>query len=410
MAWRLGLRESLANAEYDHMSDCIELNSVNHHVLAKQHLANNPTSVALTSVVRDVVGLHATNSRTPYLSLLARMPGFEKEQLQEALYDSHLLAKLRCVRKTIYIQCADNLPALWAATGSTAAKASENFMIYRGVSMADYEVLSERILKMLSENPMTAAQVKQELATDQDISAVLYYMCDSGLLLRMDPVGGWLDRQHRYAVFSEIYPDMDLQVLEEKEGVAKLVRQYIGAFGPVSDDDIVWWTGLGKIRVRSAVRSLRGELVDVRICGRSDAYHMLQDDLDALGDLQSVVSPNVNLLPALDGYLMGYADRSRFLQPKFSDRVLDRSGNITNVVLVDGQILGVWDVDDSTVPTVKVHMFEFVQHLAGEKIYAQAKRAGSFIFGKDVRFRQCDKMKPLDSRPAGAFMSPLADC
>jgi hypothetical protein len=198
--------------------------------------------------------------------------------------------------------------------------------------------------------------------------------------------------------------------LDEREAIAALVRDYIAAFGPVTDADVVWWTGLGKIRVRSALRSLRSELINVRICGQSDSYYMLKDDLSALRNLQSVARPNVNLLPALDGYLMGYADRSRFLDPKYRERVMDRSGNITNVVMVDGQILGVWDVADETVPSVKVHMFEFVQHLAGEKIYAQAKEAGEFICGREVRFRQCDKMEPLESQPAGAFMAPLTSC
>jgi hypothetical protein len=398
------------DAEYSHMTDCIELNSVNHYILAKQHLANNPSSAALTSVVRDVVGLHATSSRTPYLSLLARMPGFKKEQLQHALYEGHSLARIRCVRKTIYVHTAENLPVLYAATGSTVARASENFMIYRGVSLTEYESLSERILKMIASGPLTAAQIKEELATDLDVSAVLYYMCDSGLLLRDRPVAGWLDKQHRYSLFSEVYPGLALDALSERDAIASLVRDYIAAFGPVTDADIVWWTGLGKIRVRSALRSLRSELVDVRICGQPDRYHMLKEDMGALRDLQSVVTPNVNLLPALDGYLMGYADRARFLDPKFRERVMDRTGNITNVVLVDGQILGVWDVADQTLPTVKVHMFEFVQHLAGEKVYAQAKQAGEFIYGREVRFRQCDKMEPLESRPAGAFMAPLAEC
>jgi len=392
------------------MMDCIELNSVNHYVVAKQHLANSPASAALTSVVRDVAGLHASNTKTPYLSLLARVPGFKKEQLHNAIYQGHSLAKIRCVRKTLYVHCAENLPLLYAATGSTVAKASENYMIYRGVSLADYEVLSERILRMLAGSSLTAAQIKDELVTDLDISAVLYYMCDCGLLVRDSPVAGWLDKQHRYSLFSEVYPSLNLAALDERDAVAALVREYIAAFGPVTDADIVWWTGLGKIRVRSALRSLRSELIDVRICGQSDRYHMLEDHLGALRDLQSGGSPNVNLLPALDGYVMGYTDRSRFLDPKYRDRVMDKSGNITNVVMVDGQILGVWDVADETSPSVKVHMFEFVQHLAGEKIYAQAKEAGEFICGREVRFRQCDKMEPLESRPAGAFMAPLSGC
>ena len=390
--------------------DCVELNTVNHYVLAKQHLAESPIAAALTSIVRDVVGLHATNSKTPFISLLARVPNFEKEDLETALYDSHSLAKIRCVRKTIHIHSAENLPVVYAATGGNVAKASENYMIYRGVSLAEYDLLSERILKMLAGNPLTAAQIKTNLVSDKDISAILYYMCDTGLLIRGRPPGGWLDKHHRYSLLSEVYPNMDLGALSEKDAIASLVRDYIAAFGPVTDADIVWWSGLGKIRVRSALRSLRDSLVSIRVCGRSEAYHMLQQDYETLRDMQGYGQPIVNLLPASDGYVMGYADRGRFLEPKYRERVIDGYGNVTNTVMVDGQILGVWDVEEEDVPTVKIHMFEFVQHLAGERIYAQAKQVGRFICGRDVRFRQCDKMEPLDAGPAGRFMSPLTTC
>lgn len=401
---------SWADDGYRHMMDCIELNTANYHVLAKQHLANSPTNVAITSVVRDVAGLHASDAKTPHLSLVARLPGFEKDQLQAALYDEHELVKIRCVRKALYVHNAENLPRIFAATGATAAKASENYMIYRGVSMAEYKTLSEKILKMMPGNTMTAAQIKQGLTTNKDISAVLEYMCDCGLLVRGGSSDDWLDEQPRYSLLSEIYPHMVLEDLNEKAAMAAVVSDYISAFGPVCSADIVWWTGLGKIRVRSALRSLQSQIVDVRICGIPDVYHILQDDLQTLSDLQAIVKPNVNLLPASDGFLLGYADQSRFVDPKHREFVIDRSGNTTNVVLVDGQILGVWDVEEGNLPTAKVHMFDFVQHLAGEKIFAQAKRLGEFICGQDVRFRQCDKMEPLHTRPPGAYLSPLAGC
>ena len=193
------------------MTDCIELNTVNHYVLAKQHLANNPMSVAMTSIVRDVAGLHAASSITPYLSLLARVPDFHKEQLQAALYKGHSLANIRCVRKAIYVHCAENVPMLYAATGGAVAKASENFMIYRGVSLAEYEPLSERIVKLLASGPLTAGQIEQALATELDISAVLQYMCDSGLLLRDQPTGDWQDQHYRYSVLSDVFPGMNLE-------------------------------------------------------------------------------------------------------------------------------------------------------------------------------------------------------
>ena len=45
------------------------------NLLTKQHLARGQPSRDLLTVVDDLVGLHATGSTSPYLQLLARVPG-----------------------------------------------------------------------------------------------------------------------------------------------------------------------------------------------------------------------------------------------------------------------------------------------------------------------------------------------
>jgi hypothetical protein len=64
---------------------CMDLDRINHFVLGKQHLVAGSTGADLVRIVGDVGGLHATSSTTPYLSLLARSPWFEKTDLEEEL-------------------------------------------------------------------------------------------------------------------------------------------------------------------------------------------------------------------------------------------------------------------------------------------------------------------------------------
>jgi len=90
-------------------------------------------------------------------------------------------------------------------------------MIYRGVPLSEYKVLSDSISKLLKRKRLTAAEIKESLATEFDIPAVLYYMCDQGLLVRSEPQSGWQHRDYRYAIFSEVFPDIELGALEERE-------------------------------------------------------------------------------------------------------------------------------------------------------------------------------------------------
>ena len=74
--------------------------------------------------------------------------------------------------------------------------------------------------------------------------------------MRGRPAGSWKDKRHRYQLFDDVFPDVNLNSLDERAAIVKLVRYYLASFGPVTINDIAWWTGLGKIRIRAAFRSL----------------------------------------------------------------------------------------------------------------------------------------------------------
>jgi hypothetical protein len=391
------------------MTERFDLRSINHFVLSKQHLVGGTASSQLNQVVLDVGGLHASEAITPYLSLAARLPDFKPEELDQQLYHEPSMARIRCVRKNIYVHNEDLLPVMFAATSYKVIKASEHFMNYRGVPLSEYKALSESILKLLEKRRLTAAEIKESLATSFDISAVLYYMCDQGLLVRSEPRSGWKDPHHRYAIFSEQFPDVELGALEEREAMLMLVRHYLATFGPASLNDIVWWTGLGKIRVRSALRTLGDEILEIRMADSNFPLLMLESELERLRASVSVQNLTVTILPNLDSYLMGYYDRQRYVDDNLQEYIVDNSGNVTNVVLVNGRVAGVWDCSMEDEYDFKLHLFDYQLATIGDVIRSRARRLGKFLTGHDVRLRQHDKMVPLTKQPAGAFMSPLND-
>ena len=70
------------------------LDKINHFVLSKQHLVATTKSDDVVQIVRDVGGLHATISTTPYLSLYARSPCFERTDLDKPLVKLFFLEKI----------------------------------------------------------------------------------------------------------------------------------------------------------------------------------------------------------------------------------------------------------------------------------------------------------------------------
>jgi hypothetical protein len=388
----------------------ISIERVNRFVLSKHHLATGNRTNDLVQVVDDVVGLHATNSTTPYLSLFARMQAFKKEALDKALYVNHRLGKIRCVRSTIYVHTQEWLPIFHAATAGKVGALSGKYLKNRGVTKGQYDAMVEGILDMLAAKEMTAAEIRQELSSDLDIPALLYLMCDQGLLVRGEPVSGWKDKRVRYARFRDYFPDLELGKESEARAMVAVVKQYVRSFGPVSEDDIVWWTGFGRRHVRWALEQIETEIVALAIEGINLNYILLHSDLERLTTMEYPDVPIVNTLPCLDSYLMGFKNRARYLGKEHTNWVFDRSGNATSVILVDGKVVGVWDSEDRTPPVVKVLLFQGVNRNVRDMIHAEALRTGRFIADREVELKVCETMIPLPDRPAGSMMAPLKGC
>jgi hypothetical protein len=384
-----------------------DLEKINTFVLRKQHLTPDSANGDITTIVRNISGLHATALTTPHLSLFARHPRFEKNLLENELYREKRLAKIRCIRKTLYIQTKEMLPVVHAATVAVVETASRRFMEARGITVDQYQRMSKEILDVLTEKEMTASEIKEILGSPPELSSVLYYMCDQGLLIRGKPKKGWRDKNQRYALFTNYFPDLDLTRHDEKEAIRLLVERYLASFGPVTKSDILWWTGLGKIKIRKALEELHAEVTHVSITGLEGKHLLLRSDIEPLSASSESSEPAIHLLPYLDPYLMGYRERSRYLNPEFTPMIFDRSGNVTSTILIDGRIAGVWDFDDQEKPTVKLHFFSPPPADIRIGVKHKAARLGIFIAEDEVRIKECDSMTPLTERTAGGFMSPL---
>jgi hypothetical protein len=134
---------------------------------------------------------------------------------------------------------------------------------------------------------------------------------------------------------------------------------------------------------------------------------LLREDVETLDATRSPERPHISLLPLLDGYLMGYRERDRYLRPEHRDFVFDRGGNVTSTILVNGAIVGVWDWEEEPRPVVKVHYLVRVPREARALIGEEAHRVGRFLSGHDVEVFPCVSMAPLVARSAGGFQSPL---
>jgi len=383
------------------------LNQVSHFVLQKHHLTDDSKIDDIVQIVLDIGGLHATGSTTPYLSLFSRMKDFSRDKLDEELYIKRTLGKIRCVRKTVYVLPKEWISIAFNATKTIVASISEPHLFkYLGVTQKEYETTSRKIMKILKTRGMTVKEIKHEIGLSINISGIVNLMCDQMLLIRGKPQKGWKSNLHTYYLFHEFFPDVNLNLIEEDESKEFMIKKYIDSFGPVTENDIIWWTGFPKGQIKTIIDSFQNDLSIIEIKGIADDFLISRSDEMHLSSINPTHKPIINLLPSLDPYIMGYKIRERYLYQKYYNYVFDRSGNATFSILLNGNIIGVWDVIESY---VKIFIFQEINNEILQEIHKKAKKIGTFFLGKNVKVKECKSMVPLTERTAGSVMSTLKD-
>jgi len=387
----------------------ISIDDINKFVLNKQHLTNNSKIDNLLQVTEDLCGLHATGTMEPYLTLFARASSFKKEDLENELYINKTLGRIRGIRKTLFILTKEMIPIIYSATKHLIEKLFEKYLNYRDISSEDYKKLSKEILNLLSQKEMSTSEIKKALNSQKDIGAIVSVMCDEMVIIRTNPIKSWKDRRIRYASFKENFPEININRYNEEEALKILVKNYLQSYGPSTENDIVWWTGINKSKIRRALDQFRDEITPIKVSHLNHEFLILQTDIEKINSLTSVRDNTINFLPQLDPYLMGYKDRERYIEINNYEYVFDRSGNITATILLDGRIIGVWDVTEKPSPIIKLLFFSKIDENVMDKAYKEAYRIGEFIVEKEIHIKECKQMIPLTKRTAGGFMTPLKD-
>lgn len=388
----------------------ISIDEINKFVLNKQHLTNNSKIDNLLQVTEDLCGLHATGTMEPYLTLFARMPRLKKKDLEKELYINKTLSRIRGIRKTLFIHTKKMIPIINSSTKHLIEKFFEKYLNYRDISLEDYKKLSTDILNLLNKKEMSTSEIKKALNSQKDLGAIISVMCDEMVLIRTKPIKSWKDRRIRYASFKDYFPEININRYNEEEALKILVKKYLKSYGPLTEKDIVWWTGINKSKIRNALDQFRDEIATIKVSPLNHEFLILQTNIEKFNNIILTQDITINFLPHLDPYLMGYKDRERYIEINTYEYVFDRSGNVTSTILLDGRIIGVWDVTEKPSPMINLLFFSKIDENILDKAYKEAYRIGEFILEKKIKIKECKQMIPLTKRTAGGFMTPLRDC
>jgi hypothetical protein len=333
-------------------------------LLRRHHLAPADRAQDVLTAAADLVGLHATDPVTVYLSATARVEGAKVADVERALYEERTVLRMLGMRRTLFVVPVDLAPVVHAACTRAIAVNERRRLVQlvqqggvaddaaRWVEEANEATMralagrGEALASELSADvPALRARVRlaegKSYASDSNLTTfVLSRLAAEGRIVRGRPRGTWISSQHRWAPTESWFPG-GLPELPTARARVELVRRWLTAYGPATVADIKWWTGWTLRDTRAALAGVATAEVDLD--GATGI--VLAGDLEATAP----VEPGALLLPALDSSVMGWAERDWYLGAH-REVLFDRNGNAGPTVWWDGRVVGGWAVrPDATV-------------------------------------------------------------
>ena len=304
-------------------------------LLARQLLLAR-AAVPPARALERVCGLQTQHAPSGYLGLHARLEGFERTALTEALAGGRIV-QAWAMRSTIHMLSARDHPVF---TEAVRAAARAQWLRPRTAPTGE-EMLAaaDAVRGHLAGGPLRRAELTARLAADglrADTFPGLQHWVD---LVRVAPAGTWRSpRAHVYGLAPRPpAPDAD-------EARAELVRRYLRAFGPASAPDVARFAGfpvalarsvLGRLELRRFRDERGAELLDVPRAPLPDPA--TPAPVRFLGPFDAVL-------------LLGHAARARIVPATYRSRVFATTmPRSTPTFLVDGRVAGTWSHRDGRI-------------------------------------------------------------
>ena len=185
--------------------------------------------------------------------------------------------------------------------------------------------------------------------------------------------GAMRGRQHTYALLDERAPAAPS--IPREEALARLAARYFAGHGPATVKDFAWWSGLPVGDATTGAHTAEPALAQETHGSNTYWY------ASTIPTRRPKTRPQAHLLPNYDEYTVGYADRSPVIALADLPRLRARDDSIfTNVVLVNGLIVGTWGrtlgTTDVRITVNRLRMLD-VDEIAA--IEAAAIRYGAFL-------------------------------
>jgi hypothetical protein len=337
----------------------LTLRELNRATLARQLLLERKR-LTVTAVIERLVGMQAQWPPAPYVGIWTRATGFRRETLERELAKATVVKAL-VMRQTLHLVTRSDYALLRAAFAETN----------HYDKLPDAELVAASVRALAAQGPVTTTEGLAHIEREHGLT---------GLRARRAWRGGRVRAHvlhHHETALWRSRPEGRFFALEEPEvhdsldARAEILRRYLAAFGPATQNDFRAWAMMRMTEVRPAFERLQPELRRYR----DEAGRELFDVRRAPLPDPDTPAP-VRFLPKWDNVLLAWVDRTRVLPEKYRKQVIRVNGDVAQTFLVDGFVAGTWEVEGGRVVT---RPFAKVSRDAQRELKEEAARLEEFL-------------------------------
>ncbi len=315
---------------------------LNRAVLARQLLLQR-ARLPLPRAVERMGGIQAQYAPAAYVALWSRLTRFDRSQLTAAL-NKPTVVQGTLMRGTIHVVSVDDYPFFAAGVRTARRQWWLRVSRSRGLDILPYAAIARLLRSRLAGGPLPQRDLIVALI-DAGYPKGAWEGARLWLdMVRIPPSGTWEQRR------ADLYGLAGAWLTgapapSETDGLAHLVRRYLGAFGPAPLTDAAAWAGVSVDAMSEAAGSLR--LTRRRLEDGTDAYDLPRAPLPD----PDTPAP-VRFLPTWDAVLLVHARRTGILPELYRPALFStKNPHSVGSFLVDGAVAGTWRLDGARVVT-----------------------------------------------------------
>jgi hypothetical protein len=321
-------------------------------LLRRHGLSENTKFDSVLQIANATLGLHAARLPSPFATVVARSVS---PTVALTLFDKETHAELmtvRCMRKTLH-----TLPLELAAVAHRATLHFRERDAIRSITNANVSLrhISGTVDTMVSlldrEGPMSHRTIETQLTathTSVVVRLALKLAWERGVLTYRNDAVGWNRENRKFGLTAKLHPGLDMSI-DRNKATGELIREYFDRYGPASLRDAMWWSGLPRLAIITAMNESVRCFVMVHTPWCQQPLYMYDDRYDQFNDAVSDLRVHaLNFLAHEDVALKAYFEsRGRYLGKLPPRRAFNQIGEVLPTIIHNGLVIGTWSWDAS---------------------------------------------------------------